>query len=62
MFLFVVIVLFVSDVSVSVLLMFRMGLQSLEGLVLYEVVLRRCIHVVCLLSVCMRFMISNVTY
>ena len=60
----------VSGVSVYVLFRVRMSLQSLEGFVLYEIVLSRCFHVDCcscrisscisLFSVCMRLMISGV--
>ena len=37
----------VSGESVYVLLRLRMRLQSVEGLVLYVMVLRRCLNVVC---------------
>ena len=70
MFLFVVIASCVSGESAYVSLRVCMSLQSLEGLVLYEIVLRRCLHVVCcscqisscisLFSVCMRLVISGV--
>ena len=68
MFLFVAIVSCVSGESLYVLLRFRMRFQSLEGLVLYEMVLR-CLHVCCscrilpcisLFIVCMQLMIFGV--
>ena len=69
MFLFVVIASCVSSVSVYVLLRFRMSLQTLEEIVLYEMVLRGCLHVVCCscrisscissFRVCMQLMISG---
>ena len=46
-FLFAMIASSVSGESVYVLSRFRMSLQSLEGLVLYKMVLRSCFHVVC---------------
>ena len=69
MFRFEVIVSGVSGESVYALLRF-MGLQTLEGLFVYEMVLRRCFHVICcsyrissdisLFNVFMRLMVSGV--
>ena len=65
--LFVVMASCVSGVSVNVLLRLCMCLQSLEGLVLYVIVLRSCFHLICcscwiscisLLSVFILLMIS----
>ena len=70
MFLFVVIASCVSGKLVYVLLKFRMSLHCLEGLVTYETMLRKCLHVSCcscrilsciyLFSVYMRVIISGV--